>query len=256
MPKSRLVAAALVTLIAAYFAGGQAGAQKSQQIVINLQPPAKNFASLVTESELVARANGCTSVTIIVKPGQRQDDVLKRILGRSTGNDILRMFRGKGDADPGVSCWLTGNQLRQVLVDPAVARVVVSRYPAVNCRNSDSRKGEAANRMRADIRARGVLSLIVSLDLPSEEATLGGRAATPADDKRYGQYVKTTAQAVAKRVVGNGGDSGITYYDFIPFMAMTVTPQQLERLMVDPMVLSFSEDKGGTADGGATGGGF
>lgn len=122
---------------------------------------------------------------------------------------------------------------------PAVAQTTVAGPQVVYTRNATkSRPADAASLLLRDAAREGRIRVIAGLDMslhPEDELS-------PAGQQSQAQALTGMANAMLTRVLGRVAGDDIENFEFIPFVALTVTPTQLSRLLKDPSVVSVEAD--------------
>ncbi|MFM9857660.1 S8 family serine peptidase [Pseudoxanthobacter sp. M-2] len=97
--------------------------------------------------------------------------------------------------------------------------------------------------LAAEARKQGRIRVLVELEVPTTAATAGdetaGFAALAAVQDAV---IAATFGSSAAATSAAGSEAGIRRYEIIPFLSLTVTPAELERLIADGRVLSIQED--------------
>lgn len=96
----------------------------------------------------------------------------------------------------------------------------------------------------AQARKQGSIRVLVELDVPSMAATAADEAAASAALAAVQDAVIAATFGASPAAPSEEGASrdGVRRYEIIPFLALTVTPAELERLIADGRVLSIQED--------------
>lgn len=97
----------------------------------------------------------------------------------------------------------------------------------------------AADALMAQARAKGKIRVIVGLagQMRSEASLAPGEVANQR------AALKARQDGVAARTLGAAEAGGVTRFSHIPYMSLFVTPDQLQRLLKDPDVVSVKRDK-------------
>jgi len=124
------------------------------------------------------------------------------------------------------------------LTEPAYDEVANGIH--INTRGAVSARSGAVSKLAKKAQERGLVRVMVRLDLnlddDSDEESPQGRAQAVS--------LRSMQNSVAARVLGKATDpdASVTQFDYVPFIAMNVTAEQLQRLASDPAVLAIHED--------------
>lgn len=104
--------------------------------------------------------------------------------------------------------------------------------------------GTADGGLVAQARKQGRIRVLVELDVPAVTGAADGDAAASAALAAVQDAViaATFGASPAAPSAGAPPEAGVRRYEIIPFLALTVTPAELERLIADGRVLSIQED--------------
>ena len=130
-----------------------------------------------------------------------------------------------------------------------VAQASASQASASQASASQASASQASGRaadggLVAEARRQGRIRVLVELAVPSVAATAGDDAAASAALAAVQDAViaATYGSSPAATSAGAAAQAGIRRYEIIPFLALTVTPAELARLIADGRVLSIQED--------------
>ncbi len=93
-------------------------------------------------------------------------------------------------------------------------------------------------------RKQGRIRVLVELDVPTTAATAGAETASAAALAAVQDAViaATFGSSPTAPSAGAASEDGIRRYEIIPFLSLTVSPAELDRLIADGRVLSIQED--------------
>ncbi len=118
------------------------------------------------------------------------------------------------------------------------------REPVPQAAASQASGRDADGGLVAVARKQGSIRVLVELDVPSTAATAGSDAAasTALAAVQDAVIAATFGASPSATSAGAASEAGIRRYEIIPFLSLTVTPAELERLIADGRVLSIQED--------------
>jgi subtilisin family serine protease len=106
-----------------------------------------------------------------------------------------------------------------------------------------SGEARADGGLAAQARMAGRIRVLVELDVPAIAATADDAAASSALAAVQDAVIAATFGASPSATsAGAASEAGIRRYEVIPFLSLSVTPAELERLIADRRVLSIQED--------------
>ena len=120
---------------------------------------------------------------------------------------------------------------------PAAARPEARANPIVVYTRDPARAAPSAA-LLARVREKGTIRVIVGLDLAMRDET----ALTPAQQAVQSGALARTQDEVLRRSLPGIAARYVVRFEFIPFMSISATAGQLQRLIADPSVVTITED--------------